>query len=171
MSILTASMTYGEVKNPSLSYGILEPKQGYHLEAIVRVTEFDRIFTRSFYFPEGTFTPSHIQWEIENEEAMYNDEVAQATFTLVDHKYHPVSVTIPELKVNQVYKVTFITGSLNNQGQSYDFYKTFEYVESTNDEEPLDFYVSCVYPNGKILKVEAVNRGEMLTSYTSKGNF
>jgi len=164
MSILTAPMTLDKHQVLSAGYGLLKPEKGYHLEAIVRVTEFDKIYDRSFFFPEGTFTPSHVQWEIENEEAKEADEQGgYVRFTLIGHKYHPVYFTIPELKTGQVYKVTAIAGCINNLGQSYDFRQVVEYVESC-DEEPLAVYMDCLYFNAEILKVEAVEISEMFAN-------
>jgi len=164
MSILTAPMTLDKHPTLSAGYGLLKPQEGYHLEAMVRIVEFDRVYDRSFFFPEGTFTPSHVQWEIENEEAKEADEQGgYVTFTLIGHKYHLSAYEIPELKENQAYKVTFITGYIGNLGQSYDFRQAVEYFQP-NNEEPFDIYIGYMYPNTRILKVEAVEISEMFAN-------
>lgn len=164
MSILTAPMTLDKHQVLSAGYGLLKPEKGYHLEAIVRVTEFDRVYDRSFFFPEGTFNPSHVQWEIENEQAKEADEQGgYVTFTLIGHKYHLSVYEIPQLTANQAYKVTFITGYIGNLGQSYDFRQSVEYF-IPNNEEPFDIYLGYMYPNTNILKVEAVEVSEMFAN-------
>jgi hypothetical protein len=142
MSTLKASKEIARVLTDNFSkplrvsgYGLMQPKEGYHLEVTVKVVCYDYYYFEKFYFPEGNYNPEIVEKLIKEAEYHVNSEHLYGDYVLFNHQYIPVwDGVFPVLKSDEWYYVTFITNVRYNWGYYFDWAIKSDYIEGKNDD-------------------------------------
>jgi hypothetical protein len=165
-----------------LSYQLLIPTVGFHLQVTCKVTEGSHWYHRHFYFPEGSYTPQSVYDYIKKAEAEGEENNTYwGNHTLINHQYLPVwDGTLPELKDDEVYYVTALTMfycRAMNHYHNFNIEATYIHppINQLNLEDITAYLIGNPY--AKILTVVAKNPWEIEallpiipnTDYTSNG--